>query len=96
MLKDRIVVGVKDDKISESLQMDSSLTLSKAIAKVKLMEAVKSQQEVVRGVSNNLEALSVNHRQKSKLSLVSNTRTNFKCFRRWRNWFVLKDSLSSI
>lgn len=34
LIRDRIVVGIKDRRLSEQLQMDSELTLAKAIQKV--------------------------------------------------------------
>ena len=39
LIRDRIVVGIKDKKLSEQLQLDSKLTLEKAITK--LNQAVK-------------------------------------------------------
>jgi hypothetical protein len=49
MIRDRIVVGIRDYKLSEQLQLDSELTLEKAISKVRQSEAVKQQQMIVRG-----------------------------------------------
>ena len=48
MIRDRIVVGVRDDKLSLKLQMEESLTLEKAIASCRQNESVKKQQAVVR------------------------------------------------
>ena len=45
---DRLVVGIHDAKLSEKLQMDDGLTLSKAIDKIMQSELVKSQQDVIR------------------------------------------------
>jgi len=82
MLRDRIVVGVKDDKLSESLQMDRNLSLNKAIDKVKLWESVKTQQETVRGVSKGLEALSVTRKVQFKSNKnYFNSSKSFKCYR---------------
>ena len=47
LIRDRLVVGLRDAKLSEALQMDSDLTLSTAITKSRQSEAVKEQQTVV-------------------------------------------------
>lgn len=52
MIRDRIVVGL-DEKLSENLQMDSSLTLQTAINKVRQNESVKKQQEILRNGSTD-------------------------------------------
>ena len=49
MIRDRIVVGICDSKLSEKLQLDPDLTLDKAVAQVRQAEAVKQQQPVIRG-----------------------------------------------
>ena len=38
LIRDRIVVGIKDKKLSEQLQLDSKLTLEKAITKTRQSE----------------------------------------------------------
>lgn len=43
LIRDRIVVGIKDRKLSEQLQLDPKLTLEKAITKTKQSETVKKQ-----------------------------------------------------
>ena len=48
LIRDRLVVGLRDAKLSEALQMDSDLTLSTAITNSRQSEAVKEQQTVVR------------------------------------------------
>ena len=49
MIHDRIVVGLHDTKLSESLQLDPDLTLEKPVTKARQAEAVKQQQPLVRG-----------------------------------------------
>ena len=49
MIRDRIVVGIRDVTLSERLQMDSTLNLEKAITSVRQSKAVKSQQATLRG-----------------------------------------------
>ena len=49
MIRDRLVVGLRDASLSEKLQLDATLTLEKAVAKAREAEAVRQQQSVVRG-----------------------------------------------
>ncbi|UYV73615.1 K02A2.6-like [Cordylochernes scorpioides] len=44
LIRDRIVVGVKDKALSERMQLDSELTLEKAVKMVRQQEAVRQQQ----------------------------------------------------
>ena len=44
MIRDRLVVGIRDSKLSETLQLDGELTLEKAIAQARQRETVKQQQ----------------------------------------------------
>ncbi|XP_028514411.1 uncharacterized protein K02A2.6 [Exaiptasia diaphana] len=48
LIRDRIVVGLADAKLSEKLQLDSKLTLEKAIEIARQSESVKKQQQVLR------------------------------------------------
>ena len=43
LIRDRIVVGIRDSKLSEKLQLDSELTLEKAITKVRKWFMLSSQ-----------------------------------------------------
>ncbi|GBN21214.1 hypothetical protein AVEN_3861-1 [Araneus ventricosus] len=45
LIRDRIVVGIRDKNLSEKLQLDADLTLTKVIERVRLREVVKEQQE---------------------------------------------------
>jgi len=49
MIRDRIVVGIRNSQLSEKLQLDSGLTLEKAVTHVRQSEAVKQQQPLLRG-----------------------------------------------
>ena len=49
MLRDRIVVGIRDTALSERLQLDPELTLEKAKKTVRQKEAVKEQHLQLRG-----------------------------------------------
>ena len=48
-IRDRIVVGLKDKKLSEKLQLDSKLTLEKAVTQARQSETVKKQQDIMQG-----------------------------------------------
>lgn len=52
MIRDRFVVGLEDAQLSETLQMDATLTLATALAKARLKETVHRQQLELRAVSN--------------------------------------------
>ena len=47
MIRDRIVVGIRDKALSENLQMDAKLTLEDAKRRARQREAVSGQQDVV-------------------------------------------------
>ena len=49
MIRDRLVVGLRDAKLSEKLQLDPDLTLETAITKTRQSEAVHKQQPLLRG-----------------------------------------------
>ena len=49
MIRDRIVVGLCDQKLSERLQLEADLTLEKAMTMVHQSESVRKQQSVIRG-----------------------------------------------
>ncbi|XP_049521582.1 uncharacterized protein LOC125944700 [Dermacentor silvarum] len=52
MIRDRFMVGLEDAQLSETLQMDATLTLATALAKARLKETVHRQQLELRAVSN--------------------------------------------
>lgn len=56
MVRDRFIVGLSDSKLSETLQMDASLTLASALAKARLKETVHRQQQQLRDASNEATA----------------------------------------
>ncbi|CAN7979044.1 unnamed protein product [Ixodes persulcatus] len=54
MIRDRFVVGLRDAKLSETLQMDADLTLATALAKARLKQTVHQQQQELRpGAGDN-------------------------------------------
>ena len=81
LIRDRIVVGVRDARLSQRLQLNSELTLAKAEEEVCQNEAVKAQQHIVRNQSSTatkqIEAVHKTHKShKSKPTGKSR-----KCFR---------------
>ncbi|UYV61897.1 hypothetical protein LAZ67_1007006 [Cordylochernes scorpioides] len=66
MIRDRIVVGVRDKNLSERLQLDESLTLEKAVKTVRQFEAVQKQQDDLRKPCN----LKVNQKWKKKQTMI--------------------------
>lgn len=56
LVRDRIVVGIRDQKLSERLQLEDKLTLEQAIAKVRQSEAVKRQQGTGAKIFSKLDA----------------------------------------
>ncbi|UYV73012.1 K02A2.6-like [Cordylochernes scorpioides] len=53
MIRDRLVVGVKNFNLSEKLQLESELNLEKAIQIVRQSESVKNQQKEIRQDTEN-------------------------------------------
>lgn len=49
MLRDRIVVGIRDAALSEKFQLQADLTLDKAKKLVRQKEAVKEQHRLLQG-----------------------------------------------
>ena len=47
LIRDRLVVGICDNALSERLQMEAELTLDKAKRLIRQREAVKEQQETL-------------------------------------------------
>ncbi|GBM34061.1 hypothetical protein AVEN_150747-1 [Araneus ventricosus] len=61
LIRDRIVVGIRDKNLSEKLQLDADLTLTKVIERVRLSEVVKEQQEkLIEKDSVSVNAISPN------------------------------------
>ena len=73
MLKDRIVVGIRDSSLSEHLQMDANLTLDKAKRAVRQKEAIHEQTISLQGDGSKknlvvVDELSSCHKQKTARS----------------------------
>ena len=92
MIRDRIVVGLRDSRLSEKLQLEADLTLEKALAFARQRESVKSQQKVITDSSPpNVDAIqscgklkdkrieSKPTRQTRKMNPVTNPEMCTKC-----------------
>ena len=55
LIRDRIVVGIRDTDLSEKLQLDPDLNLQKAVNAVRQRETVKKQQATLRGMTTPME-----------------------------------------
>jgi hypothetical protein len=69
LIRDLIVVGICDDKLSEKMQLDPELTLEKAISLARQSEAVKKQQPLIRGQIEpeaNLDAVKSRYKNKQQ------------------------------
>ncbi|XP_037505811.1 uncharacterized protein K02A2.6 [Rhipicephalus sanguineus] len=76
LIRDRFVLGLRDKKLCEALQMDANLTLAMALAKARQKESVHKQQQQLLQASGEpssfkseytgLDAVSHNHRGKGK------------------------------
>ena len=54
MIRDRLVVGIRYENLSQQLQTDSELTLDKAKKKIRQKEAVHQQQDILKGTDTHL------------------------------------------
>ena len=59
MIRDRLVVGIRNEKLSEKLQINASLTLESAVQQARQSESVKKQQAIIRAsqIQGNIESL---------------------------------------
>ena len=65
LIRDRLVVGIRDSALSERLQMDATLTLDAAKKAVRQKEAVHEQQQTLNaGGRTNTEVDSINSHQR--------------------------------
>ena len=81
MIRDRLVVGIRDSALSERLQLDGNLTLDKAKTAIRQKEAVHEQQDFLKGDSKAnpipLDAVVETHKRSSapQHSVEKGTRT---------------------
>ncbi|XP_018369319.1 PREDICTED: uncharacterized protein LOC108765221, partial [Trachymyrmex cornetzi] len=74
LIRDRIVVGVRNTKLSEAMQLQSDLTLEKAISKTRQADEVKRHQNLVRGEQTSVTSgLAIDHIRRQKSNQQSKT-----------------------
>ena len=71
MIRDRIVVGLRDSTLAERLQLVADLTLEKAITAARQVESVKKQQKVVRAAEGS-------HSTQLKIDVIGTTKSSGK------------------
>ena len=88
MIRDRLVVGIRDISLSERLQMDPDLTLEKAKKTIRQREAVHEQQKLLHKECNDSEQSSVDsmrtrpkQRTKPAVKPKKSSNGNAKCSR---------------
>ncbi len=72
-IRDRIVVGIRDRRLSEKLQMQATLLLDEAVTQVRQSEAVKKQQLTVRSQGDTMIEIVKGYRFPRKLNKGKNT-----------------------
>ncbi|CAB3990219.1 Hypothetical predicted protein [Paramuricea clavata] len=81
LIRDRIVVGLRNKKLSEKLQLVPDLTLAKAMAQARQSEEIKEQQNIIHGQKStgssehNIDNISKNRKQPSRDSREKNLTT---------------------
>ena len=60
MIRDRLVVGIRDKSVSERLQMDAALTLEKAKTTIRQREAIQDNRPLWKADSNP-DPITVDH-----------------------------------
>ena len=75
MIRDQIVVGIRDSNLSEKLQLDDKLTLETAIQRVLKSETIKQQQSLLRKEqqSGNMDDIPIGSIRKRQLSVSRHT-----------------------
>ena len=82
MLRDRLVVGIRDQSLSAKLQTDSELTLEKAKKQIRQREAVHEQQQELKGNEpNSADAIRRSGRQNFRPQRKFVPPTAKKCMR---------------
>ena len=78
MIRDRIVAGIRDRAVAERLQMDSELTLEKAIQMTRESEMLKSQQSTVRAQQQEQSGTMVNYVESKHKLLPAKSNPHYK------------------
>ena len=77
LIRDRLVVGIRDQALSQQLQMDPELTLDKAKKRIRQKEAVQQQSDILKGKidksASDLEGITYKHKSVKKHDLPSSS-----------------------
>ena len=65
LIRDKIVVGIHNKALSEKLMNDESLTLDKAIKKVKASELIKEQQQMLKGDGEDAKVAAIQKKKQN-------------------------------
>ena len=68
MIRDRLIVGIRDMALSEKLQLDAELTLEKAKKAIRQREAVHEHQDVLNGDRKGSTQITIDAIQQAKKS----------------------------
>lgn len=91
LIRDRIVIGMQNVKLSEKLQMDSGLTLEAAINSARQNELVKKQEEMLQsGVSPQLDGVKERKGKRGSQFCYPKQCVPTKCMR----WGIISEKLS--
>ncbi|KAK6183197.1 hypothetical protein SNE40_010724 [Patella caerulea] len=66
LIRDKIVVGIRDEKLSQKLQLDSQLSLKKAIDMVRQSESIIAQNRILRETNSTTEVDAIKSKPKQK------------------------------
>ena len=61
MIRDRLVVGIRDGVLSERLQMEADLTLEKAKMMIRQRKTVHEQQSALKGATEPNNVATINN-----------------------------------
>ena len=65
-IRDRLVLGIRDQELSEKLQLEPTLTLSTAVATARQHEAVKAEIEQQRRACTNVDRVGLHREKKTR------------------------------
>ncbi|CAJ1081269.1 unnamed protein product [Xyrichtys novacula] len=85
LLRDRIVVGIKDASLSERMQLDRDLTLAKAITMARQSEEIKRQQTDLRDRSASKADMDAMHFKRGKQNKFKNKDQAQGQYKTWKH-----------
>ena len=104
MIRDRLVVGIRDGSLSERMQMESDLTLERAKQMVRQREAVHEQQEILKNgtfESKDLEEVRINRgfqrgSMRSKPQPIVRSKNCCRCGGGDPRWITVRENADGI